>query len=202
MSTPWLVAYVVLAAVVVLAVLVLVGTLRRIGAVLEGAEAALRDSAQQPSPGPGGLRPGTPLPSFRVARFNGPGFVSSGDLQGSSAVVLFLSSTCPACAGLARELRRKTPRLGVPLYVVFGSASEVRATGLEKLEHVLVQDRSELSGAFETSTTPHAFAIDAVGVVVAATTPNTFSQLNDFVGAALAGGGEAELGTDVHFAHA
>ncbi len=81
--------------------------------------------------------------------------------------------------------------LSIPSYVVVTSHSEVHSLGLEEVENVLVQRERELSIAFMTSTTPHAFAIDRSGMIVANSTPNTLSQLQELAQPAVTRGGDA-----------
>lgn len=196
MSAPWIVAFGALAICVIATSLVLLGTLRRISGVLEQAEARLRDIP--PRPGPGGLEPGTPLPEFRARRFSA-GWVTDADLRGSPALVLFVSSTCPACSGLLRDIRRNGTDLSAPCYLVVDSEQEVRSLGLEEVENVLIQPENELSIAFRTSTTPHAFAIDRRGLVVGANTPNRLRHLQDAIRPALDRGGDAARQHDQTF---
>jgi hypothetical protein len=193
MSTPWTIAFVLLWLLVILVCLVVVGTLRRISSVLERAEARSQDVPL--SAGPGGLEPGTPLPQFRAQRLHG-GWVSDEDVRGSPALILFLSVNCPPCKLLARELRRRHD-LGVALYIAFNELSDAKQLGLEALEDAVTQVEGDLAQAFRTSTTPHAFAFDSKGTVVASGTPNTVKGLVELA-AAVKGGdasGVRELAT-------
>jgi hypothetical protein len=181
-STPWIVAFGFLSACVTLVALVLLGTLRRISAVLEQAEARLRE--MQTSAGPGGLESGSRLPVFRVQRFAG-GWVSDDDLRGSAFLVVFVSSSCPACSELVRGIRRSGGDFALPTYIVVSSPEEVHLLGLDETRNVLIQADGDLSRAFRTTTTPHAFAFDSTGIVAAASTPNTLRQLEELVQNAL-----------------
>ncbi|MBA3736833.1 MAG: redoxin domain-containing protein [Actinobacteria bacterium] len=188
MSVPWITAFGVLSVCVLLIAVLLLGTLRRISGVLEQAEARLRDAPH--GPGPGGLEPGTALPAFRARRFDG-GWTTDEDLRGSPALVVFASSTCPACSGLIQGLRRNGAELSIRSYVVVNSDEEVHALRLENVQNVLIQPDGELSIAFRTSTTPHAFAINRSGVIAAVSTPNNLSQLQELVPRAITRGGAA-----------
>ena len=190
MSVPWIVVFGVLSGCVLLIAVVVLGTLRRISGVLEQAEAQLQNAP--PGPGPGGLEPGTTAPAFKVRGFSG-GWITDEELRGSAALIVFVSSTCPACSGLIRDLRRKRTELTIPFYVVVNSIEEVHVLGLEELDNVLVQPEHELSIAFRTSTTPHAFAINPSGVIVAVNTPNNLSQLKELVQPAVTRGGDAPV---------
>ena len=94
-------------------------------------------------------------------------------------------------SGLARDLRRKADAFPLPLYVAVNNEQDVGCLRLESLRDLLVQPANELSIAFRTSTTPHAFAIDRSGIVVATDTPNTFDHLLALVRPALREGGDA-----------
>ncbi|MBA3736106.1 MAG: hypothetical protein H0W90_13080 [Actinobacteria bacterium] len=188
MSVPWIVAFATLAACVVVTALIVLGTLRRISGVLEQAEARLAE--MPPTLGPGGLEPGSLLPGFAAQRFAG-GFLTDEDLRGSPALLIFVSSSCPACAGLIRDLRRTGAGISIPHYLVTRDKEEVYSLGLETFGNVLMQPEYELSIAFRTSTTPHAFAIDRSGTIVAAETPNRLDQLRELVRPALGRGGDA-----------
>ncbi len=188
MSVPWIVAFVVLAACVLVTALVVLGTVRRISGVLEQAEARLADLP--PTRGPGGLEPGALLPVFEVQRFGG-GSLTDADLRGSPALLVFVSSSCPACTGLIRGLRRDAAGISIASYLVARDEKEVYSLGLEGFANVLIQPEYELSIAFRTSTTPHAFAIDQSGTIVATDTPNRLDQLRELVRPALRRGGEA-----------
>lgn len=189
MSVPWMVAFGVLTLCVVLLSLVLLGTLRRITGVLEQSEARLRESGIS-GPGPGGLEPGSRLPSFSIRRYRG-GWLTDSDIRGDPALIVLISAACPACSGLVRDLRREAERLPIAVYVAAENDDEVHSLGLQDVPNVVVQPRRELSIAFETSTTPHAFAIDRRGTIVATSTPNTLDQLRELLEAALAEGGDA-----------
>jgi AhpC/TSA family len=188
-SVLWIVAFGVLATCVLLTSVVLLGTLRRINGVLEQAEARLADMPA--TRGPGGLEPGSLLPAFAVQRFRG-GVVTDGDLRGSPAVLLFLSSSCPACSALIRDLKRDAAGIPVPVYIVAKDERDVNSLGLEELANVLIQPNHELAIAFRTSTTPHAFAIDRTGTIIAADTPNRLGQLRELVRPVLREGGDAK----------
>jgi len=189
MNVPWIIAFALLAVCVALLTVVMLGTLRRISGVLEQTEARLRE-APIASPGPGGLEPGSPLPAFSVRRFYG-GWLTDDDIRGVPAIVVFISSTCPACSGLIRDLRRGADALPLPVYIVADNDDEVQALGLTNVANVLIQPKHELAIAFRTSTTPHAFAIDRSGTIVATSTPNALNQLRELIEPALERGGDA-----------
>ncbi len=189
MSTPWIVAFVALASCLFLLALIFLGTLRRIVGVLEQAEARLVNAPL--SPGPGGLEPGTQLPPFQVRRLEG-GWLGDDDVRGAPAAFVFLSSSCPACTGLVRDLRRGA-RLPLTVYVIVSGEEEAQSLGLSALPDVLIQPENELSIAFRTSTTPHAFAVGIDGTIIATSTPNSLDQLQELIRPPLEEGGEVAL---------
>jgi hypothetical protein len=165
------------------------GTLRRITAVLEQSEARLREAGIS-GPGPGGLEPGSRLPTFSVRRYRG-GWLTDKDIRGDPALIVLISAACPACSRLLRELKRDATTLPLAVYVVAENDDEVHSLGLQDVPNVVVQPRREVSIALRTSTTPHAFAVDGSGTIVASSTPNTLDQLRELVEPALAQGGDA-----------
>jgi thiol-disulfide isomerase/thioredoxin len=186
MSAAWIAAYGVLAAGLVTLALLFVGLLRRVAYVLEQAEGHLSAVAEAgaATSGAGGLAPGSPVPAALATRADGGPF-STTDLHGRESIVLFLTSTCAPCKALARELRRKGRRQleGVRLVAVVRDELERDALGLDGVE-IVYQPDFALARAFETSASPHAFAVDPNGTVVARSTPNTVSRLQELADAA------------------
>jgi thiol-disulfide isomerase/thioredoxin len=185
-STSWIAAYGVLAAGLVALALLFVGLLRRVAYVLEQAESHLGavTEAGTATSAAGGLAPGSPVPAALATRADGGQF-STTELRGRGSIVLFLTSTCAPCKGLARELRRKGHRQLADLRVVAVVRDELerdalRLGGVE----VVYQPDFALARTFETSASPHAFAVDANGTVVARSTPNTVSRLRELADAA------------------
>lgn len=175
MTPVWIVAFTGLSLLVALTVLALVGTLRRISSVLEQAEEYLRTFSPQLR----GLPPGAPVPEFEAETEEGARF-SAADLQGTASVVLFLSSGCPPCRMLAAELSPSAVgELSSELHIVLTHRSEADELGLAEKLSVIYQDNRELSRAFQSNATPHAFAVDASGTVVASGTPSSLSQLRE-----------------------
>jgi hypothetical protein len=180
-STAWIVAYAVLAGGLVLLALLVIGLLRRTAYVLEQAESHLAAAAEAGGAvsGAGGLPPGAEVPDAFGA-YPGGAVFSTSELRGRGSIMLFLTSTCAPCKQLARELRRKSlDRLSdMRLIAVVRDERERDALRLERVE-VIYQPDFALARAFETSTSPHAFAIDVNGVVVARSTPNTLAGLGE-----------------------
>jgi thiol-disulfide isomerase/thioredoxin len=174
MSGFWIAAFLVLASFVAIQGLLVLGLLRRFAPVLERAEGALGSA----SGGHGGLSPGAKAPPFELRSANG-GKLTSSQLAGRPYVLLFVRSGCAPCKRLAEEIRvsGEDPASGVELVVVANDA----AGGMGFLDGprtvILHQADDDVSRAFATTATPHAFAIDSSETVVATGYPNTLKQL-------------------------
>lgn len=184
MSTPWLIAFLALWAVVLIEGMLVLGTFRRVAVVLEAAEGRLREL---PAPGPGGLPIGAAVPPFAASTANGSAF-SDADLRGKISLVLFLSSGCPPCGVLADELSDAEAIPGTRLLVVLNDRSECLELGLSSALPIAYQRNGEVSRAFQTTATPHAFLVDSRGVILASGTPNSRKALRDLVEESLEGG--------------
>jgi thiol-disulfide isomerase/thioredoxin len=189
-STPWIVVMGVESAALVLLALLVIGLLRRVTFVLEQAESHLGELATAASVSPaGGLAPGELVPPAAAVRQSGAPFDTQ-ELVGEPSLVLFLSSTCAPCKELSRQLRRRAAAaetVGARLLVVVRDEHEAHSLELAGVELVYQPDFA-LSRAFETSATPHAFAIDAEGIVVGSSTPNTLGRLRELGDVARRGG--------------
>lgn len=185
MSGLWTGAFVGVCGIVVILGLIVLGTLRRLLPVLERAEASLASVGARISPG--GLPSGSTVPAFSVEEIGGSLF-SEGDLEGSKSVVLFLSSSCVACAQFVDDLELgRVPDLGVRLVVV---SDRSQAGRFEQLTGVivLVQEGRSLASVFETEATPHAFVVDEQRRILASGTPNDWERLRRLLAEAEKGG--------------
>ena len=189
MTVPWIVVLCLLSVCVLLTALVVLGALRRISSVLEQAEARLRDLPAEASSGPGGLELGATLPAFEADRLGGGDPLTDVELRGSPATILFLSASCPPCATLARDLRRQDRDESV--YVVVSEPNDAEKLRLTEAQPVLIQRNGQLSEAFKTSATPHAFVFNSTGILVAAGTPNSGAALRRLAVTVLEEGGDA-----------
>lgn len=186
MSAAWIVAYVALSVLVLLVGLLVLGTLRRLAPLLERTEARLADVAHDLTPQ--GLAPGEAVPPFEVKRHDGSTFTDA-DLRGASSLVLFLGVDCRACERLIDDVERsRVPDLGVPVVVATASADQARKLATDPRVEVLIQRGRELSRAFESNVTPHAFVVDARGIVLASGTPNDWERLRLLAVEAIKGG--------------
>lgn len=174
MSGPWMIAFSVLTGVVVILVLIVFGILRRVSVVLEQAEAALQANGP---PRPSGLPPGTRLPAFEGVTCGDSHFASS-SLRGTPAVLVLLGRDCPSCRALEAELAAvKVSELGVRVVAIVNDAEHAeRLRRTSELEVVQQLDHS-VAKALQSTMTPHAFVIDAEGVIEETGIPSSFESL-------------------------
>lgn len=197
MNTPWIVAFVTLSGAVLLGLL-LVGLLRRVSGVLEQAEAVIRLSAH--SLEAGGLPDGSAVPDF-IARGPGGEVIGAATLLAEPAIVVFLASDCEPCHRLIADLGSRDSRsLGVELILVVGEGdTSFDIAGLGDLTVVFQRER-EVALAFNTTATPHAFAVGSDRRVVSSGTPNSFGQLEQL--ALRLTEGDVHQSTESHIVHA
>lgn len=187
MSSGWIAAFVALWVIVLVLGLALLGVLRRIGNVLERAEAGLSGALRPP-----GLEPGSPVPAFEGIDDDGATF-GPVDLYGRRSLLVFLSADCPPCRLLADELRKVgADHLGAEAIVVVDDSPPGREFAAGLPLRVVYQQARGISAAFQSTATPHAFAIDERGVVVDADAPNTLAVLALLAGQLQKGGDTAD----------
>lgn len=170
MSTPWIVAVVTLWAVVVVIAVLLLRTLRRLAPLLERAELALQVNR------PGGLEQGAIVSDFEAVDADG-GRLTAADLEGQQSIVLLVDLDCPPCKQLTGEIAAADPRqLEFELFAIYGERA--LHSGFPEILGVktLVQVEGSASRAFQSNSTPHAFALDGRRVVDSGT-PNTIEGL-------------------------
>jgi AhpC/TSA family len=185
-TAPWIVSFVALWVLVVVLALLVLGTLRRIAPLLERLES--QHSGATADAAPRGLVRGTRVPDFEAVRADGGRFETS-DLRGSESFVLFLSESCRACARFLRRLERdRVPDLSAELVVVVEDAALARRLDRAAGVTVLVQRDREIAGAFDSNVHPHAFVLDANGLVLGSGTPNDWARLERLREAAVEGG--------------
>jgi thiol-disulfide isomerase/thioredoxin len=182
MSELWIAALLSLWLIVALLAFLVLGLLRRIAPILERAEAAL-----SPPTAPPGLPVGSSTPPFELMTADGRSLPSA-NLLGRPFVLLFVSSGCAPCRLLAERVREVGLDLLAELIVV-ADETEVGADVGDWPSATLAYQRDhEVSHAFATSATPHAFAINRSGTIVAAGFPNTLDRLQTLAGQAQEGG--------------
>ena len=178
MTGLWIAAFVALTLLVALLAVVQVGLLRRVTAVIERAEAAVRSSGDLAADG---LPPGARIQPFAATSLEGRP-VRSDDFPGES-VWLLMSAGCGPCQVLAADLRRGGPDgagLGMPLRVLLDSGHDAQELDLPAWVEILVHGDQAAARSFRTTGTPHAFA-SADGVVTAQTVPNRMADLRRLV---------------------
>jgi hypothetical protein len=174
MTAPWIAAFVLLWITVLFVLFLQLGQFRRVSDVLERAGRQLSRSVQGLAGH--GLPPGSLVPDFQTLDARGAGTASAAAL-GQNVIYLFLSSDCDPCRALADDLQREGP-LGYEIRLV-AIIDESERQALRIPEHVLTvyQRDNAVSRAFDTVTTPHAFAVDENGVVVDQGMVSTVTQL-------------------------
>jgi hypothetical protein len=170
MTGPWLVAFVVLWALVLLLGVLVLGVLRRVAPILDRLE-----EQQQTVPG-FGLPAGTRVPAFEARDREGKAV--DADAIPRPGIVLFLEPGCRPCEKLVKELRSGAVKLdGVPLVFVAPDTDEGREL-VPPIGLLMLQTGRDISRAFQTSVTPHAFLIDADGRLSNQTIPESIADLN------------------------
>ena len=188
MSGLWIAAFAALTLLVAVLAVVQVGLLRRVTAVIERAETAVRDSGGVASDG---LQPGARIQPFPLTSREGR-LVRSDDFPGES-IWLLLSAGCGPCQMLAHDLRRHTADdagLGMALRVVLGGEADASQLDLPSWVQVLLDGDQAAARIFRSSSTPHAFA-SADGVVKAQSVTNQVADLRRLAASAR---GEQDLG--------
>lgn len=185
MTTPWIVAFVALAALVILVGLLLLGLLRRITPLLEESQELIGSASRRLTIG--GLPPGATVPAFAAEEVGG-GVFTQDDLRGEPSVVLFLDDGCAACEGLVADLRSGyAPVLGARLVVITSSRETAAQMNASARIRVIV-DEGSVAQAFESVVSPQAFVVDEHGLVRTSGTPNAWDELRQLVDSTKGGG--------------
>ncbi|HEY5861289.1 MAG TPA: hypothetical protein VIX62_13490 [Actinomycetota bacterium] len=171
-----------LAAVVLWLAFALAGAVRELAA-LRGRVVALEEES-----GPVHLADGLPVgavaPSWQLAEGGGAA-VSSSAMRGKRHLVLFADADCRACDALVPEVieAASSDRL-IPVVIVGrGVASATPAAWVPAAGRVIVgvEQGSEVSEAFRTEVSPHAFVIDEGGFVTAQGGPLTLDDVRALI---------------------
>lgn len=174
MTTPWIIAFLILCGVVLLLVVILLGTLRRITGVLERAEAIV--GTDRRTVDVGGLSIGEHVPPFEVRDESGA-LIQSSDLVEAMSVILFIDSDCKPCDDLVKELAEDGDATNLPLIVITDDARARSA--LPRSISVFVQSDRSASDAFHSIGTPQAFLVSPDLVIRDRTFPNSAARLKD-----------------------
>ena len=171
-----------LAAVFLWLAFALAGAVRELAA-LRGRVEALEDET-----GPVHLADGLPVgaaaPSWQLASRDGAA-VSSSAMRGKRHLVLFADAECRACDALVPEVieAAASDRL-VPVAIVGrGTASATPAAWVPVDGRVIVgvEQGVEVSEAFRTEVSPHAFVVDEGGFVAAQGGPLTLDDVRALI---------------------
>ncbi len=171
-----------LAVVVLWLALALAGAVRELAA-LRGRVASLEEES-----GPVHLADGLPVgaatPSWQLTERGGAA-VSSSSMQGKRHLVLFADADCRACDALVPEVvdAASSDRLLPTVIVGRGAASATPAAWVSHAGRVIVgvERGVEVSEAFRTEVSPHAFVIDEGGFVAAQGGPLTLDAVRSLI---------------------
>jgi len=186
MSWPWIVAFFALWAVTISVALMVMGLLRRVSGVIEAAEQRIRAPSARD-----GLPVGSVVPPFDVKDEDGA-VVSSTALLTRPTVVLMLSPDCAPCKALIEELRAPDRPMGhVPIVAVLQGD---RQPGFDTSGTLpMFYDRTAFQ-AFDNTTTPFAYAVDAEATVVASGVAGSIDALRSLANTLQdRGGGESRV---------
>ena len=171
-----------LAAVVLWLAFALAGAVRELAA-LRGRVAALEDETR-PVHLADGLPVGAVAPSWQLIERDGAA-MSSSTMRGKRHLVLFADADCRACDALVPEVigAASSDRLIPAVIVGRGVASATPAAWVSRAERVIVgvERGAEVSEAFRTEVSPHAFVIDEGGFVAAQGGPLTLDDVRALI---------------------
>lgn len=186
MTTPWILAFVALAAFVALVGMLVLGLVRRITPLLEESQELIASASRRLTIG--GLPPGSTVPWFTTEEVGG-GALTREELRGDSSVVLFLDEGCKPCELLVADLQSgNAPDIDARLVVV--SSAREAAERLARSNDVIVvaDDERSVARAFENVVSPQAFVVDEHVMVLKSATPNTWDELRQLVASTKGGG--------------
>lgn len=178
MTVAWKIAFVAQSLAIVLLGFLLLGLLRRVMPALEGAAGQIAHTSD--SLAPLGLQPGSTPEPFTVLDNAGKPATLNDFLARTATLVVFMSHDCAPCVAIASELTR----LGPPpenkgLVVIEPHVAQARPLTLVSWLSSYRDDQSAAVTAFRTNATPHAFLLDAHGVVRRNFIPRSAHDLND-----------------------
>lgn len=159
MTTPWIIAYVVLAAVVAVQTAVVLGVLRRVIPLLD-------DSPQSAELELGGLPLLSKVAPLDLTDQHGER-VQFPALVAETTIVLLMENSCIPCRTLSGSIGRSRDLASeLPIVAILDGDESTRAFALPDWVNVLYGERSAVATAFGTSATPFAFVLDPAGVVI------------------------------------
>lgn len=174
MSTPWVIAFVLLWLVLVLVVVVLLGLLRRVSEVLERSVAAVSvDDLAVGAPLLSVIRP-FDLTDDDGSRYRFP------DLLHGETLILFIGRDCPACEMLLEQMTDVGATVdGMPLFLILDADEHRSHVGVSAALRVLYQRAAEATEAFNNRATPQAYVVDQAGVVLERRVPGSLAHLRE-----------------------
>jgi hypothetical protein len=184
MPVGWAIAVVVIAVAVLGLTVLMLGVLRQVTPLLESVNAHLEEvnarletaSASQYKISLPGFSTGDPLPAF-TAR-NSHGKVTNTDLLGKSVILTFLSAGCGPCQLIGRQLGTEGAGDLADRLLIIAAEGEPAALGLPPDLPTLIEDNHEVKAALTVMGTPFAIAVDAEGIVLGMTPPNSRADLD------------------------
>ncbi|MDQ3916155.1 MAG: redoxin domain-containing protein [Actinomycetota bacterium] len=181
MSGFWLVSYVLLWIALAVTVAGLVVLARQIGIIHRRIPAfGARET-------PAGPDIGEPAPLVRVSDLNGRA-VELGGHKDKATLLVFVSSSCPACSeilpgvrSLARAERRRLETILISLSSVGATRDFVAANGLEGLPVVVA--RGDVDEAYRVATSPYGIFVARDGTVRSKGLVNSLEHLESLLNA-------------------
>lgn len=172
MSTPWVVAFVVLAIMVVLLAVFVLGLAQRLVEVLRRVEALLGDPTAAPNGV--GLAIGAEAPSLPQSRT-----VDGAEAEESAAdaVVLFVEHDCDPCRVLVTDLRGRQPELSGLRPVLVSAPTVGWADALAGRWELLADSDRTAFADWRVAGTPLAYVVGADGRIRTKSFPNSAADV-------------------------
>lgn len=130
-----------------------------------------------------GIETGSYAPEFRLLDQEGKS-VTSESFAGQETLLAFTSTRCPACEEMYPHIQTFSERNeAVRVYMVSHGSTEETQVNIDKyaLSFPILSWSDEVAEAYQISTVPFFFFIDARGVVVNKGVANNFDQLVSLV---------------------
>lgn len=124
-------------------------------------------SAATTAPTPESLPAGTTAPAFELSSLAGSP-VSLADYRGESVLLIFSSTTCPACDSAYPSIRAFDARADAPEVVMISRGSKAENLSLrdaKSLDMPILEWRDEVARAYQIPGTPWGVLVDAEGRV-------------------------------------
>lgn len=178
-SAPWVVGFSLLWVVVVLNTVTVSGLVRRVLPLVEHFLNADASSAMHPR----ALTDGRRVPEFELIATTGQ-VVSPQKLRGTPWIIFFTRGHCAPCLTFAQILRDAASDIRFPLIVALVSGVDAPALDLPEQVLTVIDEDARVQELFESDVTPHGFAVDAHGYVIASRIPSDRSRFSELIGEA------------------